>query len=110
MNEWTTQDYWDSVRGIAEDAVDEYPTDEEARNEYVWESVDGSQWIIYYAGHETILAESGRLEPDGSEVAATCGPNADWREMQQVAAFLAMNAEVMEAVEAILEEREEEAE
>lgn len=72
--------YWDSVRSIAADCVSEAIADNEddgddARDdasERAWESVDGSQWIIYTRRNYTVLQatsnddawqEFGELDP-----------------------------------------------
>ena len=98
--------YWQDVESIAEDAIAEHPDDQDDRQEYVTQSVDGSAYVIYYSENEEVLLQS-RNEPDGDEVAAMCGPNADWRRMRTVAAFMAMEADVLEKVRELIEEREE---
>lgn len=42
-------EYWQSVRNMAEEAYAENPDDEEAQDDYLWQSVDGCPWIIYTA-------------------------------------------------------------
>lgn len=42
-------EYFQSCKNIAQDAMDENPDDEDAQNDYLHESVDGSYWIIYTA-------------------------------------------------------------
>ena len=106
MNSWNTYNYAETVKSIAQDAIGLYPDDEDNRHEYVTETVDGSQYIIYYAANETVL-EASRNEPDGAEVQAMSGPDADWRQMRTVAAYLAMEADVMQEIERLIEEREE---
>ena len=43
-NEDSRQDYWESVTSIAGEA-NSLPEDE--RDDFVWQSVDGSYWVIY---------------------------------------------------------------
>lgn len=101
--------YWQDVEGIAQDAVDTYPLGgdyDDSRNDYIHESVDGSSNIIYYGENEEVLASS-KNEPDAAEVASMAGSEADWRTLRTVAAYLAMMADVHEAVARLIEEREE---
>lgn len=106
MSDWTTRDYREEVKVIAMEAVEAYPDDEDERQQSVTESVDGSCFIMYYSANETVLQASDN-EPDGSEVREMCKADADWRELRMVAAYLAMEADVMEEVARLIEEREE---
>jgi hypothetical protein len=36
------REYWASVKSMAQEAFDENPEDEEAQDQHLWESVDGS--------------------------------------------------------------------
>lgn len=95
---WSTVDYWKAVQAIAAEAVEEYPDDDDdKRQEYVTQSVDGSEYIIYYGANETVLEATGN-EPDGSEVKAMSADGADWRTMRMTAAYLAMGADVNDEV------------
>lgn len=98
--------YWETVETIAEEALAEYPDDESSQSEYVSESVDGSSYTIYYSGNEEVLNTSPN-EPDGDEVSAMCAPDADWRKMRTVAAFMAMEQDVLEKVEELREAAED---
>jgi hypothetical protein len=60
----TRKEYLDEIRGIAADAIEEGWTqagedadepNEEAMQEYVQQTVDGHQWIIYYGYPEDVL-------------------------------------------------------
>jgi len=87
--------YWDTVKAIAEEARQEYPDpdrDRDDRMQWIHESVDGSEWIIYYAKNEVVLSETDN-EPDDREV-AEMAPGKGWKDMRQIAAFLAMEADV----------------
>lgn len=90
-------DYWDDVVGIAEEALSEYPgrssRGRDARHQYIHESVDGSEWIVYTANHEIVLKET-RNKPDPRDVRSMSKPDADWEEMRMVAAYLAMEQDV----------------
>ena len=98
---WNVSDYLRTVTDIAEEALAEYPgpggnlaLDDEARREYVSESVDGSEYIIYYSANEIVLRAS-QNEPDGAEVRAISAKDADWRTLRTLAAYLAMEADVL---------------
>jgi hypothetical protein len=95
---WNTSDYLRTVTAIAEEAVAEHPGDEDTRRDYVSQSVDGSEYIIYYGAHETVLDASDN-EPDGAEVRAMSADDADWRTMRTLAAYLAMELDVLAEVE-----------
>lgn len=94
MATWNETDYIKTVKAIAQDAISEYPTNEDARHEYVSESVDGSEYVIYYGANQTVLDASDN-EPDGAEVRAMSDDNADWRTMRTLAAYLAMELDVL---------------
>lgn len=99
-------DYRDDVKAIAQDCIDNYPDpDDDGRHDFIHESVDGSQWVIYYSRNEEVLSIS-RNEPDGREVQAMAGADADWRQLRTIAAYMAMEADVWEAVRELDEERE----
>jgi len=94
---WTELNYRQAVRGIAEEAVNEYPDQYDKRQEYVSDSVDGSEYVIYYGANEIVLAAS-QNEPDANDVRSMSNNDADWRTMRALAAYLAMEADVMEEI------------
>lgn len=99
-NEPTRSEYFNTVDAIAEDIRKEYPDADKDHNERcdaVHESVDGSEWIIYTYRVEKVL-EYSKNEPDGEEVRSMSGPDADWRKQQQIAAYMAMEQDVYEAI------------
>ena len=96
--EWTQEDYWDTVRTIAEEAADLTTRDD--RDWFVTESVDGDSYIIYDRGHEIVLSASPN-EPDPDEAKAMVDEDADWRKIRMIAAFMAMEADVWSAVKEI---------
>ena len=59
------------------------------------ETVDGSEYIIYYSANEIVL-EASDNEPDGAEVRAMSADDADWRTQRTLAAYLAMELDVLE--------------
>jgi hypothetical protein len=102
---WSELDYIKTVEGIAEDAIREYPDDDDDRQEYVSASVDGNEYVIYYGANEIALRAS-QNEPDGSEVRAMSADDADWRTMRALATYLAMEADVMEEIDRLFKEYE----
>ena len=72
MSSYSEHDYWDTVKTIAKEAVEEYPDDERAQEDFVRESVDGDQYVIYDAAHEVVLRASDN-EPDADELGLGIG-------------------------------------
>ena len=97
---WSEMDYIRTVQGIAEDAIAEYPDDDDGRQQYVSESVDGSEYVVYYGANEFVLRAS-QNEPDAAEVRAMSAEDEDWRTMRTLAAYLAMEADVFEEINRI---------
>ena len=55
MADWTSRkEYFDAVRSIAQEAVDEAEDDDQL-SDFIHESVDGSEWVIYTAGNIGVL-------------------------------------------------------
>lgn len=105
-------EYWDTVRAIAEEIHKEYPNPRRHHNERadrVHEDVDGSSYVIYYADNEEVLRETHN-EPDPRDVRAMSPPDADWKQMRTIAAYLAMEADVFEALQELDEKAEDEEE
>ena len=97
----TQQDYWNTVKSIATEARAEYPNpnddargvycDDDDRSEYIWETVDGSEWIIYYANNETVLSATNNHDAiDDVGLEATT----DWKQSRMTCAFYAMVQDV----------------
>ena len=102
--EFTVHDYLKTVESIAAECQAEYPDpDTDERNDYIHESVDGNQYVIYYSANEIVLKSSVN-EPDGAEVREMTTSDADWRQMRVVAAFMAMEADVRQALERLDEQ------
>jgi hypothetical protein len=97
---WSEKNYWQTVQGIAEDAMAEYPGMLPDLEQYVSESVDGSEYVVYYGANEFVLRAS-QNEPDDGEVCAMSTTNANWRTMRSNAARLAMEADVFEEINRI---------
>ena len=88
----TEQDYWKSVKDIATETREEYPNpDDDERSEYIWETVDGSEWIIYYSNNETVLSATNNHDAiDDVGLEATT----DWKQSRMTCAFYAMVQDV----------------
>lgn len=92
--------YWDSVVVLAEDVKESCPDpgkDHNCRVERIHENVDGNAWIIYYDNNETVLKQTHN-DPDPGDVRSMSRQDADWKDMRQVAAYLAMEGDVWEAL------------
>lgn len=66
-------EYFQSCKSIAQDAIDECPDDTEAQDEHLWESLDGSCWMIYtwrsfevlrHTNNDDAWTEVGELDKD----------------------------------------------
>ncbi len=112
QEERSEQDYWRTVSSIAKEAVEEYPDPSNAdeREEYITQSVDGNEYIIYYYANEIVLSATSN-EPDEREVASMSDPEGGWRAQRTLAAYMAMEQDVREALsdlEAGMEDEEDE--
>jgi len=101
MPECSTRDYWNTVKSIAtecnhEISWEEYPdVDDDARAEYIWESVDGNYYIVYNYANETVLDATNNkdaVDEYGLE------PTTDWVKLRMQTAFFAMTADVWDKV------------
>ena len=101
---WSEMDYIKTVRNIATEAITEYPftngQHSDERQEYVSETVDGNEYVIYYDANAIALRAADN-EPDGEEVRALSANDADWRTMRTLATYLAMEADVMAEIDKI---------
>lgn len=105
----TESEYWNTVDAIAEEAVEEFPDperDRDRRMEWVTESVDGSEWIIYENRNQIVLDATDN-EPDDDEVNEIAPRGAGWKKLRQLAAFLAMERDINDKVKELDEERAE---
>ena len=96
----TQRDYWNTVKSIATEAQEEYPS-LCLRSDYIWETVDGSEWIIYFANNETVLTATNNHDAiDDVGLEATT----DWKQTRMTCAFYAMvhdvNDELLAGVQA----------
>jgi len=93
----TERDYWNTIKSIATETREEYPNpDDDERQEYIWETVDGSEWIIYYANNETVLSATNNhdaIDDVGIE-ASSFWLQSDWKKARMTCAFYAMLQDV----------------
>ena len=95
--------YRDEVRSLAQDAVSEHPDDEEARREWVDETCDAHEFVIYTYKAQAVLLASDSSDAYEEEFGA------EERATDEVRAFWALRADVLDQIEAELPENEEEA-
>ncbi len=90
------QSYRETVNDIAKEALE--LADEEERETFVWESVDGSEWVIYYQNARAVAMVTDNLEAyeDGG---IDLGSLPDGASIETLIAFYAMRADVCEAIE-----------
>jgi hypothetical protein len=94
----TTQQYWQTVQIIAEQCKQEYPDpNDDKRDDYIHARIAGSYWVRHYHANEVVLAASDN-EPDWADIRSMTTPDAEWRELRQVAAYLAMEQDVWQAL------------
>lgn len=67
----TEREYDEEVASIAKSAVEEHPDDEDAQVEYVEQSVDGHQWIIYTHYCPSVLEHSDNQDALFDNMGAT---------------------------------------
>ena len=103
MSDYTYSEYWESVRGMVSDIMEEHADGDSARDA-VWQTVDGSCWVTYYARAFGALqhSENESAIDDTGDVSVV-----DFWSYIVQAAFYAMAADVADRLEAALEEREE---
>ena len=100
----TEQDYWNTIKSIATETQEEYPrhcnrqicrVSDDERSDYIWETVDGSEWIIYYANNETVLSATNNHDAiDDVGLEATT----DWKQSRMTCAFYAMVQDVNDEI------------
>jgi hypothetical protein len=99
-------DYLETVKAIAEEAIREKGMDYNELNDYIFESVDSSEYIIYSAGHNIIKIVSSNYGTDWPEIHALSGKDAEPEKLHEVAAFEAMIHDCHEKVKEMLKEVE----
>jgi|TARA_Y100000310_G_scaffold62435_1_gene57755 hypothetical protein len=86
------QKYREHVNDIAREALT--IDDEDVRDEFVHESVDGSEWVIYYFNARAVL-----LVTDNLESAQDWGAELSHGAVETTLAFYAMHQDVLDAIE-----------
>lgn len=102
ISDYTYTEYWDSVRSVVQDIMEEHADGDSARDA-VWEAVDGSCWVTYYARAFAALQHS---ENESAIDDAGDGSPGDFWNYIARAAFYAMAADVADRLGTALEERE----
>jgi len=121
MSEITYQEYWAEVESIAENMVDEEMSwndndrdvAEEAINDHtLHETIDGHQWVIYYAYNLDVIRHSDNEdymnENFGSEALSGALESGGLNSLHTAIAFWALYADVSEKLEAAFDKYEEE--
>ena len=91
---WSELGYMQAVKRIASNAIAEYPdgisNNVDDVDQFVFESVDSNEYVIYYGANEIALRATNN-EPYSEDLTAT---STDWRVMRQLAVIQAMEADV----------------
>ena len=115
-NERSYKEYWDSVRSFAQELLDEYQVKTQADYEKhrddisdrLWETVDGTSWIIYTANAEAVMHHTDNEDAildvgfDGSSVKC-------WSDVVTQFAFYAMQQDLQDELARLVEALPEEA-
>ena len=101
MSDYTHSEYWETVQAVVSDIMEEHADGDSARDA-VWEAVDGSCWVTYYARAFAALQHS-----ENKEAIDDYTPPGGFWDFITRAAFYAMAADVADRLEAALEERGE---
>ncbi len=98
-------EYWHTLRAIAEDALREYPDDEDQQDEHVFQSVDGNHYVIYtYANLDVLrFTEHDDAYEDFGELPDDKGASGLFAYL----AFCAMRADAMDELARLREEQQE---
>ena len=105
----TEQDYWNTIKSIATETQEEYPrhcdrlicrVSDDERHAYIWETVDGSEWIIYYANNATVLSATNNHDAidDFGVEASSFWLQSDWKKSRMTCAFYAMLQDVNDEI------------
>jgi hypothetical protein len=112
----TQTEYWDEIKRIVVDSIDEArefaPGDENRFNESIWQIIDGHQWIIYNHYHTFVLQHSRNENTYFDEFGALANVDS-FSEVTVRLAFAAMHQDVWDEMpsnwdEQIQEDWEEE--
>jgi len=102
--EITEREYWEDVEGLAQEVL-QREADGDELSDAIHETVDGSQWVIYYARARRTLEYSPNEDAvfDDGEFLGRIG---SMGEFLTLAAFCAMRADVSAKVQELMAERD----
>ena len=120
MNELTCKEYWEEVEIIASNLVcdamhvtnnDREAAEEDINDSRLHETIDGHQWVIYYAYNLDVIKHSDNddyySDNFGSDSLAYSLKNGGLNMLHSHIAFWALYADVQDKLEAAFEEHEE---
>ena len=93
-------DYYRDITDIVSEAIAENPDDIDAQIEFIYESIDGSEWLVYPANHGQVLKYTRSIgEIDAAKIAAQLthinGECGDYFKVRQLWAAQAMKCDVI---------------
>ena len=120
MSNITEKEYWTEIESIAknliEEALDQSDSKEEAEelinDSLLHQTIDGHQWVIYYAYNDDVIAYSNNddyfIDNFGQEEAGELLKNRGLLDLHTAIAFWALYADVQNELNEQLENIEEE--
>lgn len=94
QNKYSEHAYFQAVRTIAEEAI-QY-TDEEERENWIHETIDGIDWVIYTHCAGKVIEFSDNRNAIFDVMSAVCADS--WNGVFNQGAFYAMRADVYDAL------------
>lgn len=101
LNRW----YYSEVESIADEAIKEHPEDEEARGEWIHETCDGHNYVIYTYKAQLVLAVSENSDAYGDEFGTEGIVCDDGSVNYSALAYMALRRDVEEAVSRLVDRR-----
>lgn len=92
--------YWDDIRDLAAEIVADNPDDEDAREQAIHETADGSEWVIYTRNAYLVALVSDNSDAMDEVGGEATGDGIDYA--VTAAAFYAVRADLTDAVSAIV--------
>lgn len=95
--EITMKEYWDQIKSIAEEIVEETKEQNENREwayDRLWEMIDGHEWIIYYWSMPYVLAHTDNDDAYFEMTGERSVPGDYTGAVLQTLAFYAMHQDV----------------
>lgn len=105
-NEFNANDYQETVEAIAKEIIEDEGLEEQDWHDRITQDVDSNSYIIYYAGPPVVKEASNNFPTDMREVCELAGPEADFEKLLQVAAFIAMEADIYQECRNLAEDAE----